>query len=442
MSLQSPVNVPASAPKLSEIAHVLHPIAYKYFEVGVQLDVSVDALHAITEENSTISRRLCKTIHSWQNNSSADSCTWSTLADAVARVGGHDKLVREIRARDGGNNAPNTRAESEEDAGYSTISDSPISDTESSSGSDIERFELVPGCGCGKEMPCSLYTLCARGCPNPTRRRIPVLQKKRVGAVTQDDLPFEDEDDCEDFERETKKIQKLFGKFVTDVCCSFENQKVNIEKLALFLQTSLPVMKPRSKELNQATCLEQIFKIVADQACSWFDYEVIKDMIDYFGDSSDKHRAQVYEEEFRKYANQRLPKGKKHIEIGSGAKVSGMQLVVKIDKEWEEVNFNDLDKLRSSFASILGVRRRELYLADVREGCIMMTFMIQKELGKKLFPTKSCLTTEQIHSLKSESVISLRCGKLTWRASTTMASERGEKPTVSGRHENEMKMVK
>ena len=295
----------------------------------------------------------------WTTSSGSETATDKSCA--VVNVVGHDDLVR---GDQGGDNTPPLRplpSESgAEDTGYSTKSDLVTSDKDSSNGSETECFELMPGCGCGKEKPCSLYTLCARGCPNPTRRRIPVLQKKRVGADSQDELPFEDEDDCEDFERETKKIQKLFGKFVTDVCCSFENQKVNIEKLALFLQTSLPVMKPRSKELNQATCLEQIFTIVADQACSWFDYEVIKDMIDYFGDSSDKHRAKVYEEEFRKYANQRLPKGKKHIEIGSGAKVGTKQLVVKIDKEWEEVNFNELDKLRGTFASILGVHRTDL----------------------------------------------------------------------------------
>ena len=298
----------------------------------------------------------------------------------------------------------------------------------------------MPGCGCGKEKPCSLYTLCARGCPNPTRRRIPVLQKKRVGADdSQDDLPFEDdEDDCEEFEKATMKIQKHFGDFITDVCCSFKKRKVNIEMLTLYLQSSFPVMKPRSKELNEATSMEQVFKIVVDQACSWFDYQVILSIIEKFGDSSDKDRAQEYEKEFKEYAERRLPKEERHIEIGNGAKVGTRQLVVKVDKEWAEVNFNELDKLRGSFASILGVRRRELYLTDVREGCIMMTFMIQEELASKLFPTKSCLTAKQIHSLKSESVIFVKCGKFTWRTST---NRRSEERSDTGKVETETKMV-
>ena len=170
-----------------------------------------------------------------------------------------------------------------EDTGYSTKSDLVTYDKDSSNGSETECFKLMPGCGCGKEKPCSLYTLCARGCPNPTRRRIPVLQKKRVGADdSQDDLPFEDdEDDCEEFEKATMKIQKHFGDFITDVCCSFKKRKVNIEMLTLYLQSSFPVMKPRSKELNEATSMEQVFKIVVDQACSWFDYQVTKTVYRY-----------------------------------------------------------------------------------------------------------------------------------------------------------------
>ena len=414
---------------LSDVAHVLKPIADKYFEAGVQLGVEVETIRRIEGENQSHSRRLYETIYTWQNNCSSDECSWSTLADAVQRVGGYDNLVMKLRER--GKNAPTTRQQREsaeaDDTGYSSRSDS-ISDTCSSSGSETECFDTVPGCGC-KEKPCSLYTLCANGCPNPTRKRVHVLRKKQLHETENSELPLvlEGEDDCEEYERETKRIQKQFGKFVTDTCCSFKMlEKVNIQSLTLFLQSSFPALKARMKELNEATCLEQVFKIVIDQCCSWFDYEVIKEMIEHFGDSSDKHRAEKYEEEFRKYAKQRLPKGKKHIEVGSGATVGGKQLVIKVDKEWEEVNFNDIDKLRGSFASILGVRRRELYLADIREGCIRMTFMIPEELAKRIFATKCCLIHSQVQSFKQEDVTSIRCEKFKWRACTDRRAEEKE----------------
>lgn len=97
-------------------------------------------------------------------------------------------------------------------------------------------------------------------------------------------------------------------------------------------------MKPRMKELSNATCFDDIFRIIVDQACSWFDYGIIKDLIHRFCVNA-KSCIEKYEAQFKKYAEQRLPKEMKHIEVGSGAKREGRQLVIKIDREWQDVSF-------------------------------------------------------------------------------------------------------
>ena len=436
---------------------MLNPIVDKYFELGVQLGVKVQCLKQIEGEHSSHSRRLYETIHFWQNNSSSQ-CSWSALAEAIAKIGGHENLARELQARsmkqwssydftaESSDDSLKTIKEPShysmqilsntgfpqltkkqknddstsipEDAGYSSKSDS-ISD-DSSSGSEAEYFDLVPGCGC-KDNPCSIYTLCAGGCPNPSGKKVHVLRKRSHATQSHSELPFEEEDDYEDFEIETKKIQKSFGRFVLDTCNSFKNkEEASTRNLALFLRSSFPVFKSRMEDLNKAEHLQQIFDIVVDQACSWFDYEILKDLINYFGDDNDKRRFETYEAAFKTYAEQRLPKGKKHIEVGSGARKGCKQLVIKIDKEWEEVSFNDLDKLRGSFASILGVRRKDLYLADVREGCIMMTLMIPEETANAVFPAKRCLGHSQMQSFREKGVISIKCGKFSWRASASV----------------------
>ena len=184
-------------------------------------------------------------------------------------------------------------------------------------------------------------------------------------------------------------------------------------------------LKPTIEEMSKATCLDQVFTIVTDQACSWFDYGVIKDVVDYLGNGQDKKKQ--YEANFKTFAEKRLPKGKKHIEVGCGARKGRKQLVIKIDREWDEVNFSDLDKIRRSLASILGVKKRDLYLADIQEGCIMMTFVISEELAGRLFPKKSsqahtsskllsCFTPVQIKSLNDEGVTSFTCGNFSWQS--------------------------
>ena len=431
-------------PKHSEVIYALTPLADKYFDIGMQLDLDYEQLKAIENDHKgNQSRCLIETIILWRCCHSGE-CSWSTLAEAVKRVGGHDKLVRELKKRDtakdlmetdskarfaqmhhpperaneGTQSSPqhNSR-ESEYESGYSSISDSVQSGD--STGSEAECFELAPGCGCpaAGKTPCSLYTFCGGECSNPTRKRVPVLRKKSkvIATSSQSEIPFEEEYDFEDYEEKTKKMHKSFGIFLCDTSHHFETSKVDIQKLTLYVQGAYPVMKPRMEELSKATNFEYFFRIIVDQACSWFDYGIIKDLILLFCASA-KSCLDQYETCFKKYAEQRLPKGMKHIEIGGGARKEGKQLVIKIDREWEEVTFSDLDKLRGTFASILDIRRSDLYLADIREGCIMMTFMITEELAGRLFPSTTCLTSSQVQTLKDEGVLSVKCGNLSWRA--------------------------
>ena len=293
----------------------------------------------------------------------------------------------------------------------------------------MEYFDKVPGCGC--EKPCTIISLSAGECANPTLTKVGVVRRRvPQGQAIQNSLPseekMEEQDYDEQFEKETRQIQLQFADLVSDTCDSFQKNNVAIDKLILYIQNSpwQKELKPKKDEMSKATSLAQVLTIVTGQTCSWFDYEMIAVLIGRFGDESDKERLKQYEENFKKFAEQRLPSGKRHIEIGSGRRSRGKQLVVKIDREWNGVTFSDLDKIRGNLASILGVRRTDLYLADIREGCIMMTFMIAEELARKLFPAKGCLTSFQVESLKDEGVKYLRCVKLTWRFTSSTKAKK------------------
>jgi hypothetical protein len=261
---------------------------------------------------------------------------------------------------------------------------------------------------------------------------VPVLRKKSkaAGMSSQSEIPFE-EQQChafEDYERSTKEMHKSFGTFVFNTSRNFKTSNVDIKELTLYVQSTYPVMKPRMEELSKVTHFADFFRIIVDQACSWFDYGIIKDLILRFCTSA-KSCLDEYEACFKKYAEHRLPKGMKHIEIGGGARRGGKQLVIKIDREWEEVTLSDLDKFRGTFASILGVRRSDLYLADIRAGCIV-TFMITEELAGRLFPSRTCLASSQVKSLKDEGVLSVKCGCLSWRAAASNNKRSRSRPAM------------
>ena len=381
---------------LSNIIRVLQPLEDKYDILGTHLGVKLEDLKQIEGDYPRNARRFTETIGFWQNNNPNPS--WSTLANAVERVGGHDGLLKKVRACAGSSNFTGNHddAESSEDPGYSSkigdspsrdssgsgysskISDSPFRDSSGSgysskisdspfresSGSEAEYFDKVPGCGCDK--PCSIYTIIAGRCPRPTNTKVGMVRKRvqNPWQTTRDALPEEkgeEEDYTEEFEKQTKQLRIQFAGLVSDICASFDKRNVTTDRAVLFLQNAHPLaLKPRTNEMTKATNLDQVLTIVTAQACSWFDYEVIKDLICKLGDDHDKKLLHDYEATFKKYIEQRRPKGKKHIEVGGGVRKGGKQLVVKIDKEWDEINFSDLDKIRGNLAAILGARRRDL----------------------------------------------------------------------------------
>ena len=81
---------------LSEIITNLAPLTDKYFELGIQLGLEVEAIKAVERNYPMQSRRFSETIILWQNKNTR-SQRWSTLADAVQRVGGYDRLVKKLR---------------------------------------------------------------------------------------------------------------------------------------------------------------------------------------------------------------------------------------------------------------------------------------------------------------------------------------------------------
>ena len=421
---------------ISEIIEALRPLEHEYFGLGVQLKLKPEQLKSIEVSHPSVSRRLHETIILWQRNVDNSKLRWSTLAHAVERMGVDPNLAKELQKREHCINQMQmipTKKRRYSDAFTASESCDPQqeissgygSKSDSLSGSETESyFECVPGCGCGK---CSIYMVGAGQCPRPSAKKVScILTRRRSQSVTRSELPIEDDDSTEYYEKMTREIQMEFGKYVTNGCRSLKERSVSIHELTLFLESASPLMRAVSDKLDGATCIEQVLKITVKQACSWFDYELVKEIIHFF--CNDNLLTEAYEACFKKYAEQRLPKRVKHIEVGGGGRSGGKQLLIKIDKEWEEISFNDLIKLRGNFASILGVLSSDLYLADIREGCIMMTFMITEELAERLFPKRNDKTTSsklssfftatQFKSLKEEGVILLACGKLSWRSAT------------------------
>ena len=408
---------------LSEVLTLLKPLESEWYNLGIHLDIKKEMLNNIEADYHGVQRCLSEVISFWQQNE--DKPSWKKLADAVEKVGGHKNVVRSIRGHH--SSMASTGADINEDleSGYGSSS-------HSASDSDQDVFDtssLSPGCGCGE---CDIHKMCTEGCPQPDyTKRLPILTKYSGGETASESASKRQtgyattrQHSVDFFEQETSDLCEHFGSFVTDTCGSLE-KLTDKDKVALYLLNSFPILKRKAGEINGASDMTKLFTVVTVQACSWFNFDIMKRLIKKFGGAEDRKRLAEYEQHFERFAKQRLPQGMTHVELGSKAGMTGCKkLLIKVDQEWESISIGELERLCREFAKILGTDRKNVYLADVNEGCIMLTLMVPEEIANTLSLRK--LTSVQKQMLASERVVRLTCGKLKWSTSSLTSSDSEE----------------
>lgn len=71
--------------------------AVNWHQLGVQLQVPFDRLDKIEEDYRSSERRLSEVLRYWQQNEY--NPTWDKICDALERIGGFRRLVRELRMK-------------------------------------------------------------------------------------------------------------------------------------------------------------------------------------------------------------------------------------------------------------------------------------------------------------------------------------------------------
>ena len=379
-----------------------------WHNLGIQLKIKKDTLNRIEADHKHdgVQRCLSEMVHYWQRND--DKPSWEKLTDAVNDVGGHTDVVKSIHRQ------CLCSSSSEPESGYA-------GSPESGSDSDKDVFttsSFSPGCGCGK---CNIHKMCTEGCPKPDHtKRLPILIK-HTGGETASELASErlatpnstgHQNSVDSFETETLDLRTHFGSLVYKSSKSLKKREEKND-VALYLLNSFPMLRRIADKINQATDMATLFAVVTCQACSWFNFDIIKKLIEEFGSDEDRTSLVAYERHFESFAKRRLPKEMTHVELGSKAGVTGCKkLVIKVDQEWESITIGELERLCKEFAKTLGADRKNVYLADVTEGCIMLTLMISEEIANSL--SISRLTSAQKRMLASEKVVRLTCGKMKW----------------------------
>ncbi len=261
-----------------------------------------------------------------------------------------------------------------------------ITDSEAEESESNVRFE----CPCGE---CSIETYLQDGCPKSC---IPYLGMTTLSKGDQENLNYI-------LQKDTKKIMKNFANLSNATCNSLICQGVTVDKLVRVAVTSNSSLHDK---LTGSTSVDQVFTHLAPEM-SFFNHEILAEIINELGDEDDKDHLADYSKEFKGFCKRKI------FEVEPGYCTCGQRLsqlkqrklfaVVLPTSTGEErlQNLGDAVRIKKTLADDLDIPLNTLHLHRIDKGSIILVFSVPDSVAQELFP----LPKEKLALLKVNGMV-------------------------------------
>ena len=149
---------------------------------------------------------------------------------------------------------------------------------------------------------------------------------------------------------------------------------------------------------------------------SFLNYDIILSIIDKYGTEDNRERSEEYELKLEEYI-------KKH-KISEFAEIiepdllqrsfdARVKMVLKIDVE-KCAELANLCDLKLALADALKLNSSALFLYNIRDGCVVVTFLIPVSTADSVFYENKEFTTKQLEQFSTFSLQWLECGDFQW----------------------------
>ena len=196
---------------------------------------------------------------------------------------------------------------------------------------------------------------------------------------------------------ESKDIIDKFLILINKFFDSLEDRNYCIERLITYLED------PLKESQQQVTTMKEVRTFIK-QKSSFFDYRLVRYMINMSGAPNDFDQLRSYEAAFSQYAKRRIYECPSTIK--SPCSKDDIELQVKLDLEYEQCKLEELEELQYRLTSALNINIYCCLLSKTMEGCFEVTFLIPQYVQRTIFP----LTAEQESALIELKVLKIVCG--------------------------------
>ena len=211
---------------------------------------------------------------------------------------------------------------------------------------------------------------------------------------------------------ESEDIRIRFNLLLNKFFDSVEDQNVPVKKLIRYLKGLTALKRIASMESTEEceTYIGDLEKIndiegirdVVEKHSTFFDYRPLEYMIELCGSKKDKSELERYKNHFENYIKRRVFECP--LDIGPVDAADSTRLCVKLESDYTKLI--ELKQFQCRLSLILNIQVYHLRLISIREGCILLTFLIPNLLQEKIVP----LSVQEEIALLEMGVIQLSCG--------------------------------
>ena len=201
----------------------------------------------------------------------------------------------------------------------------------------------------------------------------------------------------------TVNVNKDFKKLRNQVFESFK-QRVDHNSVILTLTQDDVMIFDHDDDIHKAKDMFEVFVKAVHPHCSYFNYELLQLLVEVHGSPEDKVRMEEYLQSFARYC-QKMPCAEEICGNGD-TDIRRVKLKFKIDFDRQRLKPEILRRIKYNIAHHLKIQPCSLYLRSVKEGCVLLEFLLPLFLMKRVFP----LSNAQKAALYSEEkIIDIQC---------------------------------
>ena len=218
-----------------------------------------------------------------------------------------------------------------------------------------------------------------------------------------------------------KNLDEIITKYALYVDCVralVKEKGVSPEDLCSFLLSlsassksykgqTLSLLSDKKSELIKKGTITDIFNFLTTECASFLNYDIFEKIQKKYNLPGDREELS-YHEYLKAYIESH--KISEFIKINPllNCEDGSKKLILKYDIE-TTCSLAKVNELKKFIAKILDLNPSALHILDIKDGCLLVTFLTPASIADAIFTSDTAFTSQQIHELQSASVLWMEC---------------------------------